>query len=165
MPSLYLGFSLCVYLCLAFSRLTPSCLTPSPFINPVFLSSSVPTTPEKAGGGMKCLWRQCWLSQTDWQWARCLQVPRCCSLWSEVRPRCPVHPPCLNRHFECGCRSLLAQWPPAFSSLPSPKLSDWQGSGEITGFLIAFVPAQRENLNTGWSDLYRWWRMFRFILR
>lgn len=33
---------------------------------------------------MKCLWRQRWLPQTDWQWAQCLQAPRCCSLWSET---------------------------------------------------------------------------------
>lgn len=33
---------------------------------------------------------------------------------------------------------------PCILSLPSPKLSDWQDSGEITGFLIAFVPARRK---------------------
>lgn len=82
MPSQYLGFHLCIYLCLAFRRITLLSDTLTPVINSGFLSSSVPTTPEKAGGGMK--WRQFWLSQPDWQWARCLQAPRRRSLWSET---------------------------------------------------------------------------------
>lgn len=65
MTTQYLGCSLRVYLYLAFIMINSPRLTPSPPINSDFLSSSVPTTPEKAGGGMKCTRRQCWLSQTD----------------------------------------------------------------------------------------------------
>lgn len=139
-----LDCKLYVYLYLAFIMINSLSLSPSPFVSSDFLSSSVHTTPGKARGGIKCSWKQCWLPQSDWQCAHCLQVPRCHSLQNEVRPWCPIRPPWLERCSESGCRSLLAQWLPAFSSLPSPKLSDWQDSGEITGFLIAFVPAQRK---------------------
>lgn len=57
-----LGCKLCVYLYLAFIMINSLSLSPSPFVSSDFLSSSVHTTPGKAGGGIKCSRRQCRLS-------------------------------------------------------------------------------------------------------